>query len=59
MQRVTRRDPGPSSAVDAQHRPPQLSELPGTACRDLAVIERSSSAALALQYFNSPLPPNR
>src|SRR5215467_3977590 len=25
------------SGVDAQHRPPQLSVLPGTACRDLAV----------------------
>jgi hypothetical protein len=27
------------SEVDAQHRPPQLSGLSGTACRDLAVIE--------------------
>jgi len=33
------------SAVDAQHRPPQLSGLTGTACRDLAVVERSGQEA--------------
>ncbi|HUL67360.1 MAG TPA: hypothetical protein VLW55_22390, partial [Burkholderiaceae bacterium] len=35
------------SAVDAQHRPPQLSGLTGTACRDLVIIERP--------YFSSRL----
>src|SRR5262252_2064666 len=33
------------SGVDAQHRPPQLSGLTGTACRDLVVIQRVGRAA--------------